>query len=65
MKQARFEIHKGHGDAKDKWFWELMDGQGVVREHSRCHDSKDDARRSIMVLKQLAPNALVIERDKE
>lgn len=61
----QFEIHKGHGNVKDKWFWELQYQMGVVREHSRCFDSKDDARRSAAVLKRLAYRARIVERDKE
>lgn len=64
MKHAHFEVHKGRGEKKDGWFWELYDVQGFPGEHSRCYDSKADAIHAIMYLKRNTANAPIVERDE-
>jgi uncharacterized protein YegP (UPF0339 family) len=65
MKQARFEVHKGHGEKKDGWFWELQDTQGSVGAHSRCYESREAAVQAIHFLKKHTANSLIIVRDEE
>ncbi len=63
-KQPHFEVHRGHGQAKDGWFWELFDVQGIVGAHSRCYDSKEDAVHAIMFLKRNTANAPIVMKEE-
>lgn len=65
MKQARFNVHKGHGEKKDGWFWELKDGQGTVGAQGRCYESQEAALHAIHFLKKYVANSLIIVEDTE